>query len=148
MVELLSYLRDKGFKTYIVSGGGVHFMRVFAERAYGIPSEQVLGTYSETSYKLIDGQPTITKEPGIAFLDDKEGKPINIDRIIGKRPLIAGGNSDGDYAMIEWTTAGDGPRLRLELCITRTRNGKWPTTATATSGVSVMGWRMARTWAG
>jgi len=113
MVELLSYLRDKGFKTYIVSGGGVHFMRVFAERAYGIPSEQVLGTYSETSYKLIDGQPTITKEPGIAFLDDKEGKPINIDRIIGKRPLIAGGNSDGDYAMIEWTTAGDGPRLGL-----------------------------------
>lgn len=113
MVELLSYLRDEDFKTYIVSGGGIHFMRVFAERAYGIPTEQVIGSYTVTSYKTVDGQPTITKEPGIGFVDDKEGKPINIDRVIGKRPLIAGGNSDGDYPMIEWTTAGDGPRLGL-----------------------------------
>lgn len=113
MVELLSYLRDEDFKTYIVSGGGIHFMRVFAERAYGIPTEQVIGSYTVTSYKTVDGQPTITKELGIGFVDDKEGKPINIDRVIGKRPLIAGGNSDGDYPMIEWATAGEGPRLGL-----------------------------------
>lgn len=113
MVELLSYLRDEDFKTYIVSGGGIHFMRVFAERAYGIPNEQVIGSYGNSSYEVLDGQPTIVKQPGVAFVDDKEGKPINIDRIVGKRPVIAGGNSDGDFAMIEWTTAGDGPRLGL-----------------------------------
>lgn len=113
MVELLSYLRDEGFKTYIVSGGGIHFMRVFTERAYGIPNEQVIGSYNNTTYEMVDGQPSIVKQPGLAFVDDKEGKPINIDRIIGKRPVIAGGNSDGDFAMIEWTTAGDGARLGL-----------------------------------
>ncbi len=111
MVELLRYLRDEGFTTYIVSGGGLHFMRVFAEQAYGIPPEQVLGTYGTTSYAQVDGVPTIVKEPGIAFIDDKEGKPINIERTLGKRPILAGGNSDGDFAMMEWTTAGDGPRL-------------------------------------
>jgi phosphoglycolate phosphatase-like HAD superfamily hydrolase len=113
MVELLSYLRDEDFKTYIVSGGGVHFMRVFAEAAYGIPTEQVIGTYTETTYEVIDGVPTITKAPAIGFVDDKDGKPINIERIIGKRPILAGGNSDGDYAMLQWSTAGDGPRLGL-----------------------------------
>lgn len=111
MVELLRYLRDEGFTTYIVSGGGLHFMRVFAEQAYGIPPEQVLGTYGTTSYAQVDGVPTIVKEPGIAFIDDKEGKPINIERTLGKRPILAGGNSDGDFAMMEWTTAGEGPRL-------------------------------------
>lgn len=111
MVELLRYLRDKGFRTYIVSGGGLHFMRVFAEEAYGIPPEQVLGTYSSSTYEAPDGTPTIIKAPGIAFVDDKEGKPINIERTIGRRPILAGGNSDGDFAMLEWTTAGDGPRL-------------------------------------
>ncbi len=111
MVELLRYLRDEGFTTYIVSGGGLHFMRVFAEQAYGIPPEQILGTYGTTSYAQVDGVPTIVKEPGIAFIDDKEGKPINIERTLGKRPILAGGNSDGDFAMMEWTTAGDGPRL-------------------------------------
>ncbi|NOE32937.1 MULTISPECIES: HAD family phosphatase [unclassified Ruegeria] len=111
MVELLRYLRDEGFTTYIVSGGGLHFMRVFAEEAYGIPPNQVLGTYGNTSYEVIDGKPTIVKAPGIAFIDDKEGKPINIERTIGKRPILAGGNSDGDFAMMEWVTAGDGPRL-------------------------------------
>ncbi|MDA7963260.1 HAD family hydrolase [Ruegeria sp.] len=108
MVELLRYLRDEGFKTYIVSGGGLHFMRVFAEDAYGIPPEQVLGTYGETAY---DSSTGITKTTGIAFVDDKEGKPVNIERTIGRRPILAGGNSDGDFAMLEWTTAGDGPRL-------------------------------------
>lgn len=111
MVELLRYLRDEGFKTYIVSGGGLHFMRVFAEEAYGIPPEQILGTYGETAYDTSGGTPTITKAPGIAFIDDKEGKPINIERTIGRRPILAGGNSDGDFAMLEWTTSGDGPRL-------------------------------------
>ncbi|WP_170608683.1 HAD family hydrolase [Ruegeria arenilitoris] len=113
MVELLSYLRDEGFKTFIVSGGGLHFMRVFAEDAYGIPPEQVLGTYGETTFDTTNGQPVIAKAPGIAFVDDKEGKPINIERTIGRRPIIAAGNSDGDFAMIEWTTAGDGRRLGI-----------------------------------
>ncbi len=111
MVELLRYLRDEGFRTYIVSGGGLHFMRVFAEDAYGIPPEQILGTYADTTYETAEGTPTITKAPGIAFVDDKEGKPVNIERTIGRRPILAGGNSDGDFAMLEWTTAGDGPRL-------------------------------------
>ncbi|KUJ86155.1 HAD family hydrolase [Ruegeria marisrubri] len=113
MVELLRYLRDEGFKTYIVSGGGIHFMRVFAEQAYGIPPEQILGTYGNSTYDVIDGVPTIVKAPGIAFVDDKEGKAINIDRIIGKRPIFAAGNSDGDFAMLEWTTSGQGPRFGL-----------------------------------
>jgi phosphoglycolate phosphatase-like HAD superfamily hydrolase len=104
VVELLRYLRDEGFKTYIVSGGGIHFMRVFTERAYGIPNEQVIGTYTETEYRVGENGPEIVKAPALGFLDDKEGKPVNIDRIIGKRPIIAGGNSDGDFAMIEWTT--------------------------------------------
>ncbi|MEX0307662.1 MAG: HAD family hydrolase [Ruegeria sp.] len=111
MVELLRYLRDEDFKTYIVSGGGLHFMRVFAEEAYGIPPEQVLGTYGETVYDTSGDSVVINKAPGIAFIDDKEGKPINIERTIGRRPILAGGNSDGDFAMLEWTTSGDGPRL-------------------------------------
>lgn len=113
MVELLSYLRDEGFKTYIVSGGGLHFMRVFAEAAYGIPPEQVLGTYTETTYSVEKGEPVISKAPAVAFVDDKAGKPVNIERTIGRRPIFAAGNSDGDFAMIEWTTAGDGPRFGL-----------------------------------
>lgn len=113
MVELLSYLRDNGFKTYIVSGGGLHFMRVFTDEAYGIPPEQVLGTYTETSYAVVDGEPVISKDPAIAFVDDKEGKPLNIERTLGRRPIFAAGNSDGDFAMIEWTTAGDGPRFGM-----------------------------------
>ncbi|SDW38960.1 haloacid dehalogenase-like hydrolase [Ruegeria halocynthiae] len=111
MVELLRYLRDEDFKTYIVSGGGLHFMRVFADHAYGIPPEQILGTYGETTYDASGGSPVINKTPGIAFVDDKDGKPINIERTIGRRPILAGGNSDGDFAMMEWTTAGEGPRL-------------------------------------
>ncbi len=113
MVELLRYLRDEEFKTYIVSGGGIHFMRVFAEQAYGIPNEQVIGTYTETEYVVENGVPMIVKKPGIAFVNDKAGKAINIDRIIGKRPILAGGNSDGDFAMLEYSTAGDGARLGL-----------------------------------
>lgn len=113
MLELLSYLRDEQFTTYVVSGGGVHFIRAFAQEAYNIPPEQVIGSALKSSYQIVDGVPTIVKEPGIAFIDDKEGKPVGIDSKIGKRPILAGGNSDGDFAMLEWTTAGAGPRLGL-----------------------------------
>lgn len=113
MLELLSYLRDEDFSTYIVSGGGIHFIRAFAEEAYNIPPEQVIGSRLDTSYQILDGVPTIVKEPGLAFIDDKEGKPLGIDAKIGKRPIFVGGNSDGDFAMLEWSTAGEGPRLGL-----------------------------------
>lgn len=113
MIELLRYLRDEGFATYIVSGGGVHFMRAFTEDAYGIPNRHIIGSLGETTYELVDGKPTIVKDAGIAFVDDKEGKPVAIDRIIGQRPIFAGGNSDGDFAMLEWVTAGDGPRFGM-----------------------------------
>lgn len=111
MLELLSYLRDEGFQTWIVSGGGVHFVRAFAEDAYNIPPEQVLGSAGPTEYA--DGQ--VMKLPGIDFVDDKEGKPVGIDSRIGKRPIFASGNSDGDFAMLEYTTAGDGARFGLLL---------------------------------
>ena len=113
MVELLRYLRDEGFTTYIVSGGGIHFIRAFAEDAYGIPPNQVIGTQTESEYSVGENGPVVMKVPGIAFIDDKAGKPVAIDRFIGKRPILAGGNSDGDFEMIDWTTAGDGPRLGL-----------------------------------
>lgn len=109
MLELLSYLRDEGFQTWIVSGGGVHFIRAFAEEAYNIPPEQILGSAGPTEYK--DGM--VMKLPGIDFVDDKKGKPVGIDSRIGKRPIFAGGNSDGDFAMLEYTTGGDGPRFGL-----------------------------------
>jgi hypothetical protein len=113
MLELLSYLRDNGFSTYIVSGGGVDFMRAITEDAYGIPPQQVVGSMGNHSYEIVDGEPIVMKTSGIAFIDDKEGKPVGIMRRIGKRPIFAGGNSDGDFQMIEWTTAGDGPRIGL-----------------------------------
>ena len=113
MLELLAYLRDEDFQTWIVSGGGIHFVRTFADEAYGIPPQQVLGSATPTEYGLIDGEPTITKQPGIAFLDDKEGKPVGIDSRIGKRPIFAAGNSDGDFQMLEYTMAGDGLRLAI-----------------------------------
>jgi phosphoglycolate phosphatase-like HAD superfamily hydrolase len=111
MVELLRYLRDEGFATYIVSGGGVHFMRVFAERAYGIPPQQVIGSSLKTSYRVGDAGPEIVKDGELFYNDDKEGKPLAIDRHIGRRPILAVGNSDGDFQMLEYTTAGDGLRL-------------------------------------
>jgi phosphoglycolate phosphatase-like HAD superfamily hydrolase len=113
MLELLRYLRANGFKTYITSGGGVEFMRVFAERAYGIPPEQVIGSSGKTKFELRDGRPVLVKLPALDFLDDKEGKPINIQKIIGRRPLAAFGNSDGDLQMLQWTCAGPGARFCL-----------------------------------
>ncbi|MEM7074056.1 MAG: HAD family hydrolase [Pseudomonadota bacterium] len=113
MLELLRYLRDEGFDTYIVSGGGVDFIRAFAEDAYGIPPHQVVGSRGNMSYAVQDGVPMVRKEPDILFIDDKEGKPVGIETRIGKRPVFAGGNSDGDFQMIEYTMAGDGPRFGL-----------------------------------
>jgi len=113
MLELLRYLRDEDFKTYIVSGGGLHFVRAFSEEVYGIPPEQVIGSTGNASYAVIDGVPTVTKDPGIFFLDDKAGKPLAIEARIGRRPIFVGGNSDGDFEMLEWATAGEGPRFGL-----------------------------------
>ncbi|MET1413460.1 HAD family hydrolase [Roseibium sp. HPY-6] len=113
MLELLRYLRDEGFSTYIVSGGGIHFMRAFAEEAYGIPPEQIIGSAGKTRYEVVDGTPTILKDPEIAFIDDKAGKPVGIDSKIGRKPILVGGNSDGDFEMLEWATSGDGARLGL-----------------------------------
>lgn len=113
MLELLAYLRAEDFKTFIVSGGGIDFMRVFAEEVYGIPPEQVIGSSIKAGYELRDGKPVIVKLPELNFIDDKEGKPVGIHQHIGRRPIFAAGNSDGDFQMLEWTTAGKGPRFGL-----------------------------------
>jgi len=113
MLELLRYLRDEDFSTYIVSGGGLHFMRAVTETLYDIPPENVIGSAGETRYVVVDGVPQLMKDPAIAFIDDKEGKPVGIDAKIGRRPIFAAGNSDGDFAMLEYTMAGDGLRLAL-----------------------------------
>jgi phosphoglycolate phosphatase-like HAD superfamily hydrolase len=113
MLEVLAYLRANGFKTFIVSGGGVDFMRAFAEKTYGIPPEQVIGSSGKTKFEFVDGKPVLMKLAEIGSIDDREGKPININLHIGRRPIMAFGNSDGDQAMLEWTTAGDGPRFGL-----------------------------------
>ena len=104
MVELLEYLRANRFKTFIVSGGGVDFMRAFAEEAYGIPPYQVIGSYSDAKYEMIDGKPVVTKKSGTPFVDDKAGKPVGIHRFIGKVPVFCAGNSDGDQAMLQYTS--------------------------------------------
>jgi phosphoglycolate phosphatase-like HAD superfamily hydrolase len=110
MLELLTYLRANGFKTFIVSGGGVEFMRQFAEPSYGIPPEQVVGSSGVVKYELeADGKPVLIKEPKVEFIDDGPGKPVGINRFIGRRPIFAFGNSDGDLQMLQWTTAREGP---------------------------------------
>lgn len=112
MLELLAYLRDHGFKTFIVSGGGVEFMRVFTEKVYGIPPEQVVGSTGQLVFKMgSDGKPVLVKLPKIDLVDDHAGKPVGIQRFIGRRPILAFGNSDGDQQMLEWTAAGAGPRF-------------------------------------
>jgi phosphoglycolate phosphatase-like HAD superfamily hydrolase len=113
MLELLAYLRAESFKTFIVSGGGVEFMRVFTERVYGIPPEQVVGSSGVVKFELQDGEPVLLKEAEIEFVDDGPGKPVGINRFIGRRPVMAFGNSDGDLEMLQWTTAGDGARFGL-----------------------------------
>jgi phosphoserine phosphatase len=111
MLEMLEYLRANGFKTYIVSGGGVEFMRPWTERVYGIPPERVVGSRIRMKYEARDGSPVLMRLPEIDFVDDKAGKPVGIQQAIGRRPIIAFGNSDGDFEMLEWTTSGPGSRL-------------------------------------
>jgi hypothetical protein len=113
MLELLEYLRANGFKTFIVSGGGIEFMRPWVEAVYGIPPEQVIGSSIKVTYELRDGQPVLVRQSTISFIDDKEGKPVGIHTHIGRRPIAAFGNSDGDLQMLEWTTSAARPGFAL-----------------------------------
>ncbi|MCC7338826.1 MAG: haloacid dehalogenase-like hydrolase [Pirellulaceae bacterium] len=113
MIELLGYLRAHGFKTFIVSGGGIEFMRPWTEQVYGIPPEQVVGSSGKLKWEMVDGKPTLMKLPAIDFIDDKQGKPVGIQKHIGRRPIAAFGNSDGDLQMLQWTAAGPGTRFCL-----------------------------------
>jgi phosphoglycolate phosphatase-like HAD superfamily hydrolase len=113
MLELLAYLRANGFKTFIVSGGGIEFMRPWAEQVYGIPPEQVVGSSGKLKFEMRDGQPVMVKLPAVNFIDDKAGKPVGIMQHIGRRPIAAFGNSDGDLQMLQWTGAGKGTRFCL-----------------------------------
>jgi phosphoglycolate phosphatase-like HAD superfamily hydrolase len=113
MLELLAYLRANGFKTFIVSGGGVEFIRPWAEQVYGIPPEQVIGSSIKTKFELRDGKPVLVRLPEIDLIDDGPGKPVGIQMHIGRRPVAAFGNSDGDLQMLQWTAAGGGPHLCL-----------------------------------
>jgi hypothetical protein len=113
MIELLTYLRANGFKTFIVSGGGIEFMRAWAERVYGVPPEQVIGSSAKTKFEMRDGQPVLMRLPELNFVDDKSGKPVGINQHIGRRPIMAFGNSDGDREMVEYTQGGSGARFML-----------------------------------
>ncbi len=113
MIELLAYLRANGFKTFIVSGGGVEFMRPWTERVYGVPPEQVVGSSIKTKFQMRDGRPELFRLPEVNFIDDKAGKPVGINEFIGRRPIAAFGNSDGDLEMLQWTTMSGGARLGL-----------------------------------
>ena len=111
MIELLAYLRANGFKTFIVSAGGIEFMRVWVEKVYGIPPEQVIGSVGKQKFQLRDGKPVLLKLPAVDFMSDKEGKPIGIQKFIGRRPIFVFGNSDGDHQMLQWTSTGPGARF-------------------------------------
>ena len=111
MLELLDFLRANGFRTYIVSGGGIEFMRAWVEDVYGIPPEQVIGSSIETKFEMRDSGPVLVRIPKVDFVDDNEGKPVGIHKFIGRRPILAFGNSDGDHQMLQWTAAGDGARF-------------------------------------
>jgi len=115
MLELLAYLRANGFKTYIVSGGGIEFMRPWTEQVYGIPPEQVIGSSIKTEFQMRDGTPLLVRLPEINFIDDKAGKPVGINQHIGRRPIAAFGNSDGDLQMLQWTCSGSDKRFCLYL---------------------------------
>jgi hypothetical protein len=113
MLELVAYLRANGFKTFIVSGGGIEFMRPWTEKVYGIPPEQVVGSSGKTKFEMRDGTPVLLKLPAVNFIDDKDGKPVGINEHIGRRPVMAFGNSDGDLEMLQWTAASSGSRYCL-----------------------------------
>ncbi|WP_432444802.1 HAD family hydrolase [Rhizobium leguminosarum] len=119
MIELLAYLRANGFKTFIVSGGGVELMRPWTEKVYGIPPEQVIGSSIKTEFRMQDDTPTLFRLPEVNFIDDKAGKPVGINQQIGRRPIAAFGNSDGDLQMLQWTTMAGGP-ARLGVLIHHT----------------------------
>jgi len=108
-----AYLRANGFKTFIVSGGGIEFMRPWTERVYGIPPDQVVGSSIKTKFELRDGKPALVRQPALNFIDDKSGKPVGINSHIGRRPIFAAGNSDGDQQMLQWTTIGRTPSFGL-----------------------------------
>ncbi len=111
MIELLAYLRANGFKTFVVSAGGVEFMRAWAEKVYGIPPEQVIGSTGKLRWEFRDGKPVLLKLPAVDFVNEKEGKPVGMHRFIGRRPIMAFGNSDGDLEMLQWTAVGSGARF-------------------------------------
>ena len=113
MLELLAYLRANGFKNFIVSAGGIEFMRPWTERVYGIPPEQVVGSSIKTKFEMRNGRPVLVRLPELNFIDDKAGKPVGINQHIGRRPIAAFGNSDGDLQMLQWTAAGKGARYML-----------------------------------
>ena len=113
MLEVLAYLRANGFRTYIVSGGGIEFMRPWTETVYGIPPEQVIGSSIKTTFEMRNGKPVLLRLPELNFIDDGAGKPVGINQHIGRRPIAAFGNSDGDLQMLQWTTAGQGLRFAL-----------------------------------
>jgi hypothetical protein len=113
MIELLAYMRANGFKTYIASGGGVEFMRPWTERVYGVPPEQVVGSTIKTKFQMSDGRPELFRLPEVNFIDDKAGKPVGINEFVGRRPIAAFGNSDGDLEMLQWTTMSGGVRFGL-----------------------------------
>jgi hypothetical protein len=113
MLELLAYLRANGFKTFIVSGGGIEFMRPWSEKVYGVPPEQVVGSSGKLKFEMRDSKPVLMKLPAVDLVDDKDGKPVGIQSHIGRRPIAAFGNSDGDQQMLQWTAAGSGPHFCL-----------------------------------
>ena len=115
MLELIDYLEANGFEVWIVSGGGIDFMRPWAERVYGIPPQRIIGSSVQTKYELRDGRPVIVRLPAVDFIDDKAGKPVGIHKFIGRRPVAAFGNSDGDFEMLERVTSGPGPRIGVLL---------------------------------
>ncbi len=115
MLELLTYLQKNDFKTLIVSGGGIEFMRPWVEEIYGIPRDQVVGSSIKTVFEIIDGKPVIKRLPEMNFIDDKEGKPVGIHKFIGRKPVFCSGNSDGDLQMMQWTASGEGSRFMLYL---------------------------------
>ena len=135
MLELLAYLRGNGFKTYIVSGGGVEFMRPWTEKVYGIPPEQVIGSSIKTRFEMRDGKPVLVRLPELIFIDDGAGKPVGIQKFIGRRPVFAFGNSDGDLQMLEWTAGRRGPQF-WDSSITPTPCASRPTTAIRSSAAS------------
>jgi phosphoglycolate phosphatase-like HAD superfamily hydrolase len=138
MIELLAYLRANGFKTFIVSGGGIDFMRPWTEKVYGIPPEQVVGSSGVTQFQMTaDGKPVLRKIAKVEFVDDGPGKPVAINRFIGRRPIFAFGNSDGDQQMLEWTAAGTGARFMGLVHHTPMRSANTPTTGARRSANSI-----------